>query len=227
LTDKFNGFQDSDADFTGIPDVFFREVLPSIYDLLELKICLYVLWKAKTLGDFGLPITTASVMEDGILMRSFPADSDEQEQTVLEALTSAVRDKILVGPLKSEDAENVFFINSPRGRKAAQKHAGEFDIPNITLDLVQPNIFQLYEENIGPLTPLIADELRDAEESYPHPWISEAIQIAVNNNVRRWNYVRSILERWQKEGRDGTDRKNTQEDHRRYLKGEYGEIGHH
>ena len=29
----------------------------------------------------------------------------------------------------------------------------------------QPNIFALYEQNIGPLTPLLSDVLRDAEHS--------------------------------------------------------------
>jgi DnaD/phage-associated family protein len=95
------------------------------------------------------------------------------------------------------------------------------------LDIIKPNIFRLYEENIGPLTPLIADSLRDAQQTYPEEWINEAIQIAVGNNVRRWNYIERILSRWQEEGRDGTDRRNTQEDYKRYLKGEYGEFGRH
>jgi DnaD/phage-associated family protein len=96
-----------------------------------------------------------------------------------------------------------------------------------TLDIIQPNMFRLYEENIGPLTPMIAETLRDAIEAYPENWIQEAIQIAVNNNVRRWSYISTILTRWQEEGRDGTDRRYTQEDYRRYLKGEYGDFGQH
>lgn len=227
MADSFNGFPNTDDGITGIPDIFFREALPAIEDIAELKICLYVLWKAKKLGDFGLPITAGSILDDGILMRSFPGTTGEQQEAVINALTLAARDKILIGPIDYTDNEKVFFINCPSGKKAAVDFAGEHNIPNLTLDHIQPNIYQLYEENIGPLTPLIADELKAAEESYPQSWISEAIQIALNNNVRRWNYVRSILERWQKEGRDGTDRRNTQEDHRRYLKGEYGEIGHH
>jgi len=35
----------------------------------------------------------------------------------------------------------------------------------------RPNIFKLYEENIGPLTPLIADALKDAEKTYPPEWV--------------------------------------------------------
>ena len=46
-----------------------------------------------------------------------------------------------------------------------------------------------------------AEELLDAEQTYPAEWIEEAFRIAVTNNVRRWVYVRRILERWADEGR--------------------------
>ena len=35
----------------------------------------------------------------------------------------------------------------------------------------KPNIFSLYEANIGIITPLIAEELKDAELQYPEAWI--------------------------------------------------------
>jgi DnaD/phage-associated family protein len=64
-------------------------------------------------------------------------------------------------------------------------------------------IFVLYEQNIGLLTPMIADELRDAEKTYPAEWIEDAMQEAVHLNKRSWRYVRRILERWRVEGRGG------------------------
>ena len=227
MTVKFNGFQEGDTEFTGIPDAFFKEILPVIQDLNELKVCLYLLWKARSLGNFGLPITVKSIMMDKVFSSGFSDNNDDRKGKIITALKSAVRDTILIGPLDDGSQQEVYFINSPQGRKAAREFSGKANVPNLTLDHIQPNIFRLYEENIGPLTPLIADELRDAEERYPKNWIGEAIQIALKNNVRRWKYVQVILDRWQKEGRDGTDRRNAKEDHRRYLKGEYGEIGHH
>jgi len=59
----------------------------------------------------------------------------------------------------------------------------------------------LYEENIGPLTPLIADALKDAEELYYADWIVDAISLAVKNNKRNWKYCEAILKRWKEEGR--------------------------
>ncbi len=66
----------------------------------------------------------------------------------------------------------------------------------------KPNAFRLYEENIGPLTPMLADALRDAEKTYPQGWVEDAITIAVTANVRRWNYIAAVLKRWQESGRD-------------------------
>jgi len=63
-------------------------------------------------------------------------------------------------------------------------------------------IFRLYEENIGPLTPLIAETIGDALEQYPFSWIEDAIHIAVAYNKRSWAYCRTILERWLREGKD-------------------------
>jgi DnaD/phage-associated family protein len=91
-----------------------------------------------------------------------------------------------------------------------------------------PNIYHLYEENIGPLTPMIADTLQEAEQSYPYVWIEEAVRIAVENNVRRWTYVEAILKRWQEGGRDErTDRRDTEKDRRRYVEGEFSDFIEH
>ena len=66
--------------------------------------------------------------------------------------------------------------------------------------LKRPNIFELYEANISLITPILADELKDAEMTYPPEWIELAFKIAVENNVRKWNYIRAILERMATEG---------------------------
>jgi DnaD/phage-associated family protein len=83
-----------------------------------------------------------------------------------------------------------------------------------------PNIFQLYEANIGPLTPILADALRDAEKSYPADWIEDAFRIAVERNKRNWHYIEAILHRWQEGGLDDQkgkqDRRDTKEARRRY-----------
>lgn len=54
-------------------------------------------------------------------------------------------------------------------------------------------IAKLYESEIGAITPLVADAIRDACKIYPADWITEAVSVAVESNARRWNYVLAIL----------------------------------
>jgi DnaD/phage-associated family protein len=63
-------------------------------------------------------------------------------------------------------------------------------------------LFSVYENNIGPITTLIADSLKDAEKTYPLEWITDAIRLSVENNKRSWRYCETILKRWQANGKD-------------------------
>ncbi len=61
-------------------------------------------------------------------------------------------------------------------------------------------ISKLYEENIGVLTPVAADRLKDIAERYPPGWFGEALKEAVARGARNLKYIESILERWKAEG---------------------------
>lgn len=225
----FNGFEENKKSFTGIPDQFFSEILPNIQDLNELKLVLFLLWSAKTEGDYGIGFSAEDIFQDKKFVNGLISENNDLNQTLGEALLQGVRDNILI---QAGDSDKLYFLNTPRGRAAAEKYSSEGSSAvttpvRTTLDAVKPTLFRLYEENIGPLTPIIADMLKDAQNDYPADWIEEAVQIAVKNNVRRWKYVETILKRWKEEGRVGTDQRNTKEDYERYLKGEYGDIGKH
>lgn len=59
---------------------------------------------------------------------------------------------------------------------------------------------KLYEENIGMLTPAIAESLKDIAEKYPPGWFAEALKEAVKSEHRNLKYIGAILERWRVEG---------------------------
>ncbi len=80
-----------------------------------------------------------------------------------------------------------------------QAPVGRYETAHVEVE--RPNIFVLYEQNIGLLSPLIADELRDAADQYPMEWIESAFREAVQHNKRKWSYIRAILRRWETEGR--------------------------
>lgn len=64
----------------------------------------------------------------------------------------------------------------------------------------EKTIFELYEQEIGSITPMIADAIADWEKDVPAQWIRDAIQEAVKNNARNWKYVEAILKRWHAQG---------------------------
>jgi DnaD/phage-associated family protein len=232
----FKGFLDGKVTFTGIPNPFFGELLPAIDHLGELKVTLYAFWRLNRMEGTFRYLRRASFLEDARFLNGLGPDAQAAGQALDEALERCVRrGTFLKASLILEDGEeSYYFLNTPKGRAAVQaiqrgewRHSGVQEAP-LELDLDRPNIFRLYEENIGPLTPLIAEQLRDAEATYPATWIEDAIRIAVENNARRWSYVEAILNRWQEGGRDErTDRRDTEKDRRRYIEGEYSDIIEH
>jgi hypothetical protein len=62
------------------------------------------------------------------------------------------------------------------------------------------NNYRTYEQNIGPLTPLIADAIKDAEETYTAAWVSRAIAEAAASNARSIKYIFGILAGYKQRG---------------------------
>lgn len=211
----FKGFTDSET-FTQLPDTFFHQLLAQIDDLEELKVTLYILWRVQHMdGPFR------ALQELDFAVKELGLSADEARS----GLEKAVKRGVV---LKADHkATVVYFLNSPRGRAAANAFLhGASDTAGIApAPFERPNIFRLYEENIGPLTPLIADALKDAEETYSPEWISEAIELAVKHNKRSWKYCEAILKRWKEEGRaEKQDRRDAEEDRDKYTKGEYADY---
>ena len=172
MSNSFQGFQESKKRFSALPDQFFSELLPAIDDLNELKVTIYLLWNAYTQGDFGTAFRLADVLLDQRFLDGLQSEGVEIEACVAQALEKAVGRGSLIEAADPGSGEALYFINSPRGRQAAAllNQSGESlahtDVKP-TLERIQANIFQLYEENIGTLTPLIADALRDAQGKLP------------------------------------------------------------
>jgi DnaD/phage-associated family protein len=227
----FSGFPSGKVRMTPIPAQFFSELLPEIDHLGEMKVTLYAFWFLDRLEAAVRYLTYEDLASEERLVQGLGPGGLE------EALVRAVKRGTLleVIPPGSTDGEKdrLFFLNTPRGRAAVQSILnGQWqpdlqEHPPVSLDVERPNIYRLYEENIGPLTPMIADMLRETEQTYRQDWIEEAIRIAVQNNVRRWKYVEAVLRSWQEEGRDGTNRRNTEKDRRKYVEGEFADYIEH
>jgi DnaD/phage-associated family protein len=237
----FAGFPAGKLRQTKIPNLFFSELLPIIDDLAELKLTLYCFWRlAQQTGDVRY-LRRVDLETDERLMEALAIS----ERPPMAALTEAIERAVARGTLLRVDVrrdgqlqEEWLFMNTARSREIiTQIEQGEMPdldgmIPSETvahLRAERPNIFTLYEQNIGMLQPLIADELREAERTYPLLWIEDAFREAVRMNKRNWRYVLAILERWAAEGRDdeivGRDSAGVRR--HRYVPDEYADLIEH
>ena len=229
----FPGFPEGKLRFTPVPELFFSDLLPVVDDLFELKVTLHCLWLVQQKQGEMRHITFSELLADRVLLRGL-ADADlSPEEALTEGLERAVaRGTLLQVTVRrpGHSDEVWYFLNSERGRAAVTRiEHGEWTPgsgeESIQLEARRPNIFNLYEQNFGLIRPLLAEELKDAEQTYPAEWIEEAFRIAVSNNVRRWAYVRSILERWAREGRER--RRDEKQERRRYIEGDYADYIEH
>lgn len=208
----FPGFSSSET-FVPIPESFFRQLLQAIDDVEEFRVTLYALWLAVNVTE------RAAVFREEDFAGLLPQPAA--------ALEKAVQRGTL---LRVTQGEKVYYLlNSPRGRAVAEAiRFGAFDpaaSPAPVPPPERPNLFRLYEENIGPLTPLLADALKDAEQTYSPEWVAEAIQIAVTRNKRNWRYVEAILKRWKEEGHvQKQTQRGAQETSRKYSEGQFAEY---
>ena len=229
---SFNGFPQGEINIA-IPVSFFSDILPEMDDLGEMKVTLYAFWFLQNQEGDNPFITYADFRNDPVLMGSLTEKKQDADLVLNQALLCAVkRGSLLYQKIPGEtDSQELYFLNTPQGRASLQAYSqGNWDYleePHIspTLAAEKYNIFRMYEDNIGALTPIIAETLMEAETIYPYSWIKEAFQIAVENNVRKWRYIEAILKSWQEGGRDGTHRQSSEEDHHRYVKGEFGDFG--
>ncbi len=216
------------SESTKIPNQFFSELLPEIDSLEELKLTLYALWAIEKRESRFRYLRRAEMLEDDLLLGALKKPNLTTEESLDDALERSVARGTLIHIelTFSKGPEAFYFLNTQKGQAAINAiQAGKWrpaDDPESPLEIrvERPNIFTIYERNIGQLTPMIADTLRDAEDTYPESWIEDAIQIAVDNNVRKWSYINAILEGWHSRGKDaGEDRGDTEKARRRYLKG--------
>jgi DNA replication protein len=225
----FDGFSDDPEGRILLPVQFFSNLLPEIDSLAELKLTLYFFWRLEqTEGDIRYVRKQDLAADDQLL--SAIQDAEGDSQAVLEAaITKAIRrGTLLEAKIRmGKGQEILYFLNTPEGQAALKaieqgewRSSGDPQYP-VEINVHRPNIFRLYENNIGPLTPMIAEALQEAEDTYSPYWIEEAMRIAVEHNKRNWRYVEAILRRWQEGGRDEQeDRRDTEKARRKYKEWE-------
>ncbi|MDI3340209.1 MAG: DnaD domain protein [Sphaerobacter sp.] len=227
-----------------VPHRFFEDWLPAMRDIAEIKVMLtvYRLLASAAWRD-GIVPEAALYADEGLLRglhrtgAALPPHDEIRRGIELAVARGALLRVRVVG---DEDAAGEAWLlpATPENRvRLGRIEQGLAPVPPTLgggapvarIERERPTIFRLYEQNVGLLTPIIADQLIEALELYPEAWIEEAIRQAVSYNRRQWRYIQRILERWATEGRgDEADRRSGRPaatfDPERHLRGKHAPI---
>lgn len=234
MPSRFDGFPGGELQYVAVPDLFFTGLTPMVDNLAELKVVLHLIWLRQRRGKQVL--TGAELRADETLVQSLGAAGGEPELMLESGLQRAVARGALLHAAVETPAglQDVYALNSEGGRRSLDEvRQGRLGVERVVVvdrpaPEPRPNIFELYEDNIGLISPLLADELREAEAAYPADWIEDAFRIALQNNVRKWRYIQAILEGWATRGRgDDADGRKAGSEKRWYTDEEYEQFFKH
>lgn len=209
-TDTFEGFPNSGL-ATPVPNLFFARVMPEIEAVEELVVTAYFFYAQTQVRRSPRFLTLRELESDGALLRTLARLCGGHDGKALRrGLDLAVRRgtliELAVGRASSPTEERLYAVNTPANRKAFAALGPDAVRVEEPLPPAQgtaaPDIFTLYEQNVGTITPLIAEDLKEAEDRYPPDWIRAAFHEAVAANKRSWRYIARILQRWETEGPD-------------------------
>ena len=203
-----------------MPDPLFNSLLEEIEDLAELKVTLRLVWLlGQKRGQLRF-VSEAELLGDGTLLRSLRFLGGEPRERVRQGLNLAITRGTVLRHLPGEAHLNpVYLLNTDDNRRRLQNprglgvgagqslayQDGQDDGAADRIAGPTASIYDLYENNIGTIGPLMAEQLAEAEERYPAQWIEEAFRLAITENKRSWRYIAAILRRWAAEGKAGTE----------------------
>jgi len=205
------GFPDR-SKFTSVPNLLFGSLLEEIDDLLVLKCLLRILWLHSQKKGFPRFLTWHELVDDRTITK-FLSSNDYLLDAMLSETLEKTRCLGLLIHTKMDTGQgivDIYIPNNQEGRRAAKYiDTHKIDTPSYkdheslertAMSESRPNIFHLYEENIGIIGHIMAEELKLAEEVYPQEWLEKAFREAVVHNKRSWRYIETILKGWMTEG---------------------------
>lgn len=189
-----------------LPAEAFAAALANIDDLAELKLALHCLAVLQQKEGAYRYLREDELRQDEDLLGALGGQS---------ALESALRRAVANGALLEAcihvgDGElRLYTMNDADGRhwqrliEAGKWQPGKGN--EIETLPPRPSLFQVYEDNIGVLTPMLSEAIQDAASVYPREWIEDALRLAAERNARNWRYIAKVLDSWQQEGRSRED----------------------
>ena len=198
------------------PVQLFTEILPRLHNESQLRATLYTWYAIMSKGSGQRYVYLSQLLTDPVLLSWFThlggkngiqrgLDQSCREGIFLQ-LQIGEDDKILA----PNDESGARLITDMKSESVAHHNQSRDSSPETNYErTVVSNVVEKYENEIGMLTPVIADMIAIAEQMYPTTWILEALDIAAQSNARSWKYVAAILARWKNEGKNNDNEKTS------------------
>ena len=198
------------------PVQLFTEILPRLHNESQLRATLYTWYAIASKGSGQRYVYLSQLLTDPVLLSWFThlggkngiqrgLDQSCREGIFLQ-LQIGEDDKILA----PNDESGARLITDMKSESVAHHNQSRDSSPETNYETtVVSNVVEKYENEIGMLTPVIADMIAIAEQMYPTTWILAALDIAAQSNARSWKYVTAILARWKNEGKNNDNEKTS------------------
>ena len=207
---KFEEFPDQSG-FVSIPNILFSSILENVEEIANLKLAFRITFLIQRQSGNVRFTTINSLLADPSLVLAIGSpDAITFERVVRSGIRTCIELGIFLGTTVETDGrkEELLFLNNNYNKEIIHKiHNSEIQLPTlpgaspVPEFAPRPNIFKIYEESIGMLTPVIAERLKELEEEFPDTWLYEAIKEASIQNHMRLSYIEGILRRWRQDGR--------------------------
>ena len=191
---------------TPIPNPLLAGLLVEITDPDELRLTLRVVWALHQQRAFPPSVTAAELSSDRTVAAMLGTAGEDLETRVNALLEHAAERGTLL-KVAERGGPGRFYLNTEPVRRALSRQgvvptAGDY-AAGTDADLetwqdleaaAEPSLaVKAYEENIGHITPLVAEKISDAIDDYTELAVVKAIRTAAANDARNWNYVAKIL----------------------------------
>jgi DNA replication protein len=206
--------------FVHVPGAYVGQVMRQVADVVELKVSLLVFHLLSRSREYPGYVT------HGDLVLKAESLLGVNEAVCAAGIAAAVERGVFLRAQVRPGGESAYFANVEADLEAIERLRETWASGASGTVSRTPNIFELYEQNIGIISPMMAEELKDAQRTYPAEWIEEAFREAVKAHKQNWKYVSRILERWTVEGKgSGAHRPGAlPDDPDKYVKGRFGRV---
>jgi len=185
-----------DYGVTSVPNAVLESLLNPDADVHQITFALRTLWWMERSTTFPKSVTVADLRTDRALITCLGSNFN----TVMDATCG--HGMFLRSGMGGTERLLLNTVSAARSGGVVDERRGESTDgwDSVASSPGPADAFRAYEQNIGPLTPMIRESIGQSLQDFTDAQITQAIRIAVENDARSWAFVKAVLRKWNSEG---------------------------